>query len=139
MDVPLVTDFGGELLGPLSVFPCQVGVSLFATARLHGEARLQLAVLEDAALTFHRCVGRTDRRSLRLFMEVDEWFASESTDGPFAFVTICDTLNINPEYIRRKLREWRTLGRQRTSGKAPFRRQDVGRSRVVSEPLVKVA
>jgi len=77
---------------------------------------LQLAVLEDAARTFHRCVGRTDHRSLRLFVEVEEWFASESTDGPFAFATICETLDIEPECIRQKLLEWR--GEKRSSGAA---------------------
>src|SRR2546430_15565251 len=43
-------------------------------------------------------------RARRLFAEVEAWFASDDAAGPFAFVTICQSLGFDPAYIRRGLR-----------------------------------
>ena len=83
------------------------GDRLFGTARLQPEERLQLAVLHDAILTFRRSAGVAGLQSRRLFAEVDDWFASEETNGPFTFVAICDALNVDPAYIRDGLERWR--------------------------------
>jgi hypothetical protein len=127
-------------MAPESILPCQFGDRLFGMARLQPEKRLQLAVLQDAVLTFHRLVGVEGYRPRRLFGEVDEWFASNDTSGPFTFVGICDTLNIDADYIRRGLRGWRA----RTVGveirRPPFRRDMIGtRHRVVERPLRRSA
>ena len=87
---------------------------------LQPEKRLQLAVLQDAMLTFHRLAGANAVRSRRLFSEVDDWFASEDRNGPFAFVTICDTLNLDPSYIRDGLRR----SRARRNGAAKRKSED---------------
>ena len=95
-------------LVPDSVLPSQLGEGPLAAARLQPEKRLQLAVLEDAIVTLQRSAGDDRPRALRLREEVDVWLASDATDSPFAFVTICDTLNLDPAYIRAGLRRWRT-------------------------------
>ena len=41
----------------------------------------------------------------RLLAEVEAWFASDASDWPFAFVTICETLRLEPDYIRRGIRQ----------------------------------
>jgi hypothetical protein len=64
-------------------------------------------------LTFHRWAGNPRPRARRLFAEVEAWFASSHTDGPFAFVTICESLDFDAAYIRRGLREWRPARPQR--------------------------
>src|SRR5438552_19096971 len=94
-------------LVPDSVLPSQLGDGPFGGARLQPEKRLQLAVLEDAILTFERSVGVDGARPRRLLAEVDAWLASDATDWPFAFVTICHTLNIDPDYVRAGLRRRR--------------------------------
>ena len=109
-------------LAPVSVLPCQFGDRLFGTAALQPERRLQLAVLEDAILTFHRFFGVERTRSRRLFAEVEDWFASDDADGPFTFVTICDALEIDPDYIRGGLRRWRSLLDIGARRRSPFRR-----------------
>src|SRR4029077_18677037 len=76
-------------------------------ARIQPEKRLQVAVLADAVLTFHRCAGDERARARRLFAEVDAWFASDDPNGSFTFATICDSLKFDPDYIRRGLRQWR--------------------------------
>ena len=87
---------------PDSVLPAQLCGAPFGGARVQPEKRLQLAVLADAVLTFDRGVGRS--RPANAFTEVEEWFASEDTDGPFTFLTICHSLALDPGYIRRGLR-----------------------------------
>jgi hypothetical protein len=112
-------------LEPDIILPAQVGGYLDA-ARLQPEKRLQLAVLEDAVTTFHRCVGNRGARAVRLLAEVEAWFSSEATDSPFAFVTICDGLDLDPGYIRRGLRRWRAPGDAASARKPRFRRHANG-------------
>jgi hypothetical protein len=113
-------------LQPDILLPCQLGDGLFGAARLQPEKRLQLAVLEDAILTFERSVGVDGARPQRLLAEVEAWVASDATDWPFAFVTICHTLNIDPDYVRAGLRRRHTrldAGRKR---RPPLRRDANG-------------
>jgi hypothetical protein len=90
-------------LAPDSVLPAQLSELSLAGARLQPEKRLQVAVLADAVLTFHRLAGRDRVRARRLFAEVTEWFASDDADAPFTFVAICESLKFDPGYIRRGL------------------------------------
>ena len=106
--VQLPDDRTDATLEPEIVLPGQLDDGRSGSARLQPEKRLQLAVLEDAILTLERTVGGAAPRARRLRAEVDAWFASDATDWPFAFVTICHTLNLDPDYIRRGLRRSRT-------------------------------
>src|SRR5438132_6661276 len=95
-------------LAPDSILPAQLYDRPFGGARIQPEKRLQVAVLADAVLTFHRWAGDEHARARRLFAEVEAWFASDDMGGPFAFITICDSLKFDPSYIRRGLGQWRT-------------------------------
>ena len=94
-------------LAPESFLPAQLYDRPFGGARIQPEKRLQVAVLADAVLTFHRYARDERRRTRRLFAEVNAWFASDDPNGPFTFITICDSLKFDPGYIRRGLRQWR--------------------------------
>lgn len=123
---------------PEIVLPSQLGDRPFGTARLQPEKRLQLAVLQDAILTFHRLAGNERHRARRLFAEVESWFASDDASSPFAFVTICDTLSFDPSYIRGGL----VPARAGVDGKRKplFRRDGTGtRHQVVPPPLRRSA
>jgi len=89
-------------LVPESVLPAQLYEKPMGGARLQPEKRLQLAVLADAVLTFHRGPVRKGRGLA--FAEVEAWFASDDADGPFTFLTICYSLGLHPDYIRRGIR-----------------------------------
>jgi len=137
----------GEL-APDSVMPCQFDDRLAHTARLQPEKRLQLAVLQDAVLTFHRLAGLKGRRPARLFAEIEDWFASGETNDPFTFVTICDTLHLDPDYIRGGLRRWRMALARGDRRTPPLRRESMGmrhrvgptgRHRAEPMPLRKIA
>src|SRR5713101_1724607 len=70
-------------LAPESILPAQLYDQPLGGARIQPEKRLQVAVLADAILTFHRCAGDERARARRHFAEVDAWFASDDTNGPF--------------------------------------------------------
>jgi hypothetical protein len=46
-------------------------------------------------------------RAARLFRDVNEWFSSDDRHWLFSFVNVCDTLGLEPTYIRTGLKLWR--------------------------------
>lgn len=56
------------------------------------EKRLALAVLADAVRVVRR--GRSDAA------EDEAWFASDATDHPFGFVSICQALGLDADHLR---------------------------------------
>ena len=126
-------------LAPESVLPAQL-YDRQGGARIQPEKRLQVAVLADAVLTFHRWAGVERVLARSLFAEVEAWFASEDADGPFTFITICDSLNFDPTYIRRGLRHWRAYVRATAKRKRSIHRDGSGtRHQVVLQRLRRVA
>jgi len=127
-------------LAPDGILPAQLYDRPFGGARLQPEKRLQVAVLADAVLTFHRWAGIGRAPAQRLFAEVEAWFASEDADGPFTFITICDSLNFDPTYIRRGLRQWRTYVQATAKRTRSLHRDGSGtRHQVVLPRLRRVA
>jgi hypothetical protein len=44
----------------------------------------------------------------RLYREADFWIFGDYNNAPFfSFIQICDCLRLNPDFIRRRLLEWR--------------------------------
>jgi hypothetical protein len=66
-----------------------------------------LAVLEDAVDCYQKHSHSTDPRGQQLFAEAEEWVRSDDRSWLFSFENICDTLEINADYVRRGLGEWR--------------------------------
>ena len=69
-----------------------------------------LAVLEDAIDCFQKYAHAHDPRGAQIFQESREWVDSDDRAWLFSFENICDTLEINADYVRRGLREWRERG-----------------------------
>jgi hypothetical protein len=40
-------------------------------------------------------------------MEAEEWLCGNGGEGPFSFDTVCETLGVEPQFLRRGLLEWR--------------------------------
>ena len=72
--------------------------------------------------TFRRCSGIEGPRARRLLAEVEAWLASDASDWPFAFVSVCETLGLDPDYIRRGIRQW-AARRKAVAEQIPSRRQ----------------
>lgn len=69
------------------------------------ETALMYAVLEDAFLCFHKQV-ETEQRLVQRAREAEDWFFSDDSRWLFSFVSVCDTLGLEQEYIRIKLKHW---------------------------------
>ncbi len=70
------------------------------------ERGLMLAVIENAVDTYRAHFGARDRRGQRLFEEAEAWLMSTETTWPFAFESICDVLNLDPDCLRSGLARW---------------------------------
>ncbi len=66
-----------------------------------------LAVLEDAIDCYQKYAFAKDPRGRQMFEESRDWVGAPDRTWLFAFENVCDTLEINAEYVRRGLREWR--------------------------------
>jgi hypothetical protein len=82
------------------------------------ERKLLEAILQDAIECWQACavIARVWRVSgyssmgkrQREYFEADRWFFGEYDNAPlFSFQQICDCLGLDPDFIRRRLLEWR--------------------------------
>jgi len=95
------------LFEPDVILPDQFFTSCRRTAGIEPERLLMLAVLEEAVDSYRTCAFARDARSRQTFAEAHEWFESSDRSWLFAFESICDVLEIDANYIRGRLREWR--------------------------------
>src|ERR1700759_1685360 len=95
------------LFEPDTLLPIQYFEAMRRKHLLEGEKRLILSVLEDAIECFMKCRDSATNKGQRLYRESDEWIALEDKHWGFSFDNVCDMLDINPEYMRRGLRDWK--------------------------------
>jgi len=74
---------------------------------LEPEKRLVLAVLEDAINCFQVNVMAQSGRAKKLFNDSEDWIMGRDDDWIFSFVSVCELLGFNPEYVRRGLLRWK--------------------------------
>jgi hypothetical protein len=96
------------------------------SALKHGECALLSAILTNAVTCFKTHIKATNPRARRLGQETEEWFFRDDPEWPFSFVSICEALNLDPDYIRRGLQQWRKTP-ARYPAKGPRRVTRVGR------------
>lgn len=123
-----VEDPANRMVEPDTMTPLQFYDRLFAEAWLVPEKRLMLAVLEDAIATFQRAFVQP-RGEMEEFVDdfdVEEWLRSDDMSWPFSFASICQALDMEPDYLRSGLADWRTRAeREGMAGQVyrfPFRR-----------------
>ena|SRR5882724_8584856 len=74
---------------------------------LEPEKRLVLAVLEDAINCFQVNVMAQSGRAKKLFNDSEDWIMGRDDDWIFSFVSVCELLRFNPEYVRQGLLRWK--------------------------------
>jgi hypothetical protein len=84
---------------------------------LEPERTLLLAVLEDGIRCFQENLFAISGKRRGLFDEAKEWLLSDDNDWFCSFVSICTLLNLEPNYIRRGLREWEARVRRPVQNK----------------------
>jgi len=88
------------------------------------EERLMLAVLNDAVECLGKYQDSTGRGHRALYRQAREWVLGTDNDRLYSFENVCDTLGLDPGYLRIGLRRW-------IDGKPESRR----RCKVWREPL----
>ena len=82
-----------------------------ATVRT-GEQRLMAAVLEDAIGLYLKRTPPSTAKLRQTFQHVlqqtEYWLRSNDRASLFSFLRICEVLNLDPEYLRRGLRQFHT-------------------------------
>jgi hypothetical protein len=81
----------------------------FATFRrsehLEPERALLMAILEDAIHCYRKYRAARDRAGRERFREAAQWIMEEGDDWLFSFANVCALLGLDPQYIRRGVRE----------------------------------
>ena len=98
---------GTGVFQPDLLLPLQFFTALRGRSQGDGQRRLMIAVLEDAIECFQKYTGAKDNRSRQLGSEAEEWFLTDDPDWLFSFVNVCETLDINPEFLRQGLFAWK--------------------------------
>ena len=62
-----------------------------------------LAILEDAVDCFQNKVFAQSVKGRRLFQEAEKWIVEVDGDWVFSFENVCETLELNPAYVRQGL------------------------------------
>jgi hypothetical protein len=96
-----------SLFQPDTLLPEQYLDTFRRKLHLEPEKKLMLAVLEDAIACYQKYVLARDGKGKSLFREAEEWVQDKGGEGIFAFNSICESLGLNPDYLRRGLSEWK--------------------------------
>jgi hypothetical protein len=73
----------------------------------HAMKRLMLAVLEDVLRCLPTYTERRNPAHRKAFSEAETWILDRRAQGPFAFVSVCEALGIQPDHLRDGIRKWR--------------------------------
>lgn len=93
-----------EFTKVVSVDPI-IAESLFGSGARNGpaaaERELMLAVLSDAIECFWKYQKSAKRSGIRLYQDAKAWIFAEKDSLPFSFKNVCETLDLDPSYVRR--------------------------------------
>ena len=76
-----------------------------------GEHRLMVAILEDAIDVYRKQAAARDTRKRHMFEDAEAWIEDRDATWIFSFENICTVLDLEPEYIRRGLHDWKRRAR----------------------------
>jgi hypothetical protein len=110
--------FGGTL-APDAMLPSQFFSALYGRGDLSAERRLVVAVLEDALHCYQKYVDAENPKQRQLFLDAEEWIMGDNPTWFFSFPNVCDTLNLDSDYMREGLTKWRDAHR-RAVARAPM-------------------
>lgn len=64
------------------------------------EKKLMFAVLEDGVTCYQNLISTQEEKGKRQFDEVEGWILEENSDWLFSFDNVCESIGLNPRYIR---------------------------------------
>ena len=118
------------LFEPDVLAPNQFQAILKSSQTPDPERRLMVAILEDAVSCLSRDPRRCPRQQRRSFDEAHSWVnANEIDDWVFSFTNVCETLGLNPGYLRRGLNRWTALAQSGAAVKPRLKKYRSGARR----------
>ena len=96
-----------SLFQPDSLLPDQYLDTFRRKSHLEPEKKLMLAILEDAIACYQKYLFARDSKGKALFREAEEWVEEVGGASVFAFDSVCETLGLNPDYLRRGIADWK--------------------------------
>lgn len=75
------------------------------------EQGLMLAILEDGVSCFLGYMSAKDERGKKIFAEAEAWILERDSEWLFSFENICETLGIDPDFLREGLIKRKAEGR----------------------------
>ena len=70
-----------------------------------------VAILEDAIDVYRKQAAARDTRKRHMFEDAETWIEDRDATWIFSFENICTVLDLEPEYIRRGLHDWKRWAR----------------------------
>lgn len=117
--------FEPDVLGPIQ-FDAVVKSNHLPDA----ERRLMMAVLEDAVSCLSKDPHRCPRSHRKSFDEAHSWINADDTDSwVFSFINVCESLGLDPNYLRRGLNRWTTLFQSTAAAKPRLKKYRSGARR----------
>jgi hypothetical protein len=77
---------------------------LYGGSPPQSEKRLMFAVLLDAVECFQKYAGHEVNR---LFKDTENWIFQDDPDWPFSFINICEAVEMDPQWLRKGLSQWK--------------------------------
>ncbi|NOT53992.1 MAG: hypothetical protein HOP18_05245 [Deltaproteobacteria bacterium] len=99
---------GTGVFQPDLLLPSQFFTALRGRSQGDGQRRLMIAVLEDAIECFQKYLDAKDSRGRQLGTEAEAWFLTDEPTWLFSFANVCETLDLNPAFLREGLLAWKT-------------------------------
>ena len=98
-------DENQEQISLADLMPIQHNDPVAVRLRMSGEFRLLWAVLEDAIDCYLRYANHPSLTMQELFRDAETWIESDEEEWLCSFISICEAFQIDPEYLRRGLRQ----------------------------------
>jgi len=92
-----------ELLRPESTLPEQFQTLWNGSRPVTPERALAVGVLWQAADDLRKYRYARRRKRQRLYVDAYNWVASNDRTWPYAFVSLCEALNLSPQCLRAEL------------------------------------
>ena len=96
-----------SLFQPDTLLPAQYLDTVSRKINLDPEKKLMLAILEDSITCYQKNIFARDGKGKNQFSEVEDWILHEEGDWVFTFESICESLGLNPKYVREGLIRWK--------------------------------
>lgn len=98
---------GPSVFQPEILLPKQYYEALRKRHILEGEKLLMFAVLDDAVEGYMKFLKSSTRKGQARFQEAEEWINRRDKLWLYSFENVCEALDIDPDYMRRGLHQWK--------------------------------